>query len=177
MSRFFLLITSFAVLFAALLGANYAAADDFYLSEEKVKLVEQSCVQSQAVMSQLHASDALLRVNRGSLYNQISSKLMAPLGSRIALNRLGGIKLSTTAVEYDQKLEDFRSSYKVYEEAMSKALKINCKKRPVEFYKTLSDAREKRQVLHASTRELNELLKTYQADFEDFAKKVEGSDR
>lgn len=147
------------------------------ISEEQINLVRQNCARTSTTLNQLHANDALLRNNRGRLYELISNKLMAPLGSRIALNRLDGIQLSATALEYDQKLDDFRRSYIEYEGLMTKTIKVSCKDRPAEFYESLSSAREKRQELHANTVALNRLLETYQANFEGFVKNMEADSK
>ena len=98
---------------------------------------------------------------------------MAPLNSRIALNRLGGLELAATTVEYDRQLDMFRASYKQYEESMSRTMRIDCSGRPAEFYNGIQKTRELRQKLHGDVRALTESLKKYKTEFESFAKTIE----
>lgn len=139
------------------------------LSEGQIKSIRQNCVTAQTTLNRLHASDALLRVNRGQLYENISNKLMAPLNSRIALSRLEGLSLTATTLEYDRQVDIFRASYSTYEESMSRTLKINCADRPTEFYESIVTTREKRKRLHEDTEILTTLLKAYKTEFEAFA--------
>lgn len=140
------------------------------MTEAHITRIRNNCVEAQASLSQLHASDALLRVNRGQLYESISEKLMAPFNSRVALNRLDGAQLVSTATDYERELADFRTKYQQYEEAMSDTLRINCKNEPVAFYDSVTDARDKRQKVHESTMVLHETIGDYKDQFEAFAK-------
>lgn len=175
MNRVFALLTALGmVLFAAAVGqAAYAQSTDS-LSQEHIERIRQNCAKSQTTLYQLHASDGLLRNNQGQQYELISTKLMAPLNSRIAINRLSGLKLTATALDYDRQFSNFRASYQQYEESISRALQIDCADQPVEFYRQVSDARAKRQTLHGDTVALNALLRTYKANFEEFVKEQGG---
>ncbi|HET6746775.1 MAG TPA: hypothetical protein VFH06_01565 [Candidatus Saccharimonadales bacterium] len=139
------------------------------MTEAHIAQIRANCVDAQSVLAQLHASDALLRVNRGQLYESISTKLMAPFNSRVALNKYDGSKLTEQSVIYDRQLDEFRSSYKAYDEAISKALKINCVNEPVAFYDSVADARAKRQMVHQSTVALQTTIQNYKNQFEVFA--------
>lgn len=143
------------------------------MTEAHITRIRNNCVEAQSALSQLHASDALLRVNRGQLYESISEKLMAPFNSRVALNRLDGAGLVNVATDYERQLEDFRTKYQEYEEAMSKTLRINCMNEPVSFYDSVTDTRIKRQKVHASTVKLHELIANYKDEFETFARNFE----
>lgn len=152
-----------------LFSHDVSAEDEPPMTDAQIQLIRQNCVRAQSSLNQLHASDALLRVNRGQLYELISTKLMAPLNSRITLNRLGGLTLTATTLDYDRQLDTFRNDYRAYEEAMSRTLDIHCVKQPVAFYDSLKDTREKRQKVHADTVSLNTMLQTYKTNFEEFA--------
>ncbi len=168
MNRLLVALSFFAVLlFGAV--ASQAVHAQSALSEQHLQRIRQNCVTAQTALNQLHASDALLRVNRGQLYENISTKLMAPLNSRIALNRHEGLKLAATTLEYDRQTDVFRSSYKDYEESMSRLLQINCAEQPAEFYESVQETREKRQRLHEDTETLTMLLRAYKTEFEDFS--------
>ena len=172
MKRFLICIS----LFVAMLGGGFimqqfAHADETApMTEAHIARIKNNCSEAQTSLNQLHASDALLRVNRGQLYESISVKLMAPFNSRIALNRLDGADLVSTATDYERELADFRIKYQQYEEAMSQTLRINCTNEPVAFYDSVSDTREKRQKVHDATMTLHRTIADYKAQFESFAK-------
>src|SRR5688500_8599766 len=115
-----------------------ALAQSTPMTEAHIDRIRANCVEAQSTLTQLHASDALLRVNRGQLYESISTKLMAPFNSRVTAAKLDSATLVTVAAAYEQQLNDFRSSYKLYEEAMTKTLRLNCTNQPVAFYDSLA---------------------------------------
>lgn len=155
-------------------AVSQAAYAQSSLSEEHLYRIRQNCVTAQTTLNQLHVSDAGLRNNRGTLYENISTKLMAPLNSRIALSRLEGLKLAATTLEYDRQLAVFRESYRQYEMSMSRTLKVNCTEQPAEFYENVVATREKRAKLHEDNQTLITLLQTYKTEFEVFAKDARG---
>lgn len=148
-------------------------AESTPMTEAHIARIRANCVEAQATLRQLHASDALLRVNRGQLYESISTKLMASLNSRISLNRLDGASLVAIAATYEGQLTYFRQSYQQYEEAMSRILKINCTNQPVVFYDGVTDVRAKRKKVHESTTVLHGTITEYKNEFEVFAKQFE----
>lgn len=168
-----LVVISGMLLLAGVAGRTVGAQSEPTMTEERINYIRQNCVRVQSTLNQLHASDALLRVNRGRLYELISTKLMDPLNSRITLNRLGGLELTATTLEYDRQLHAFRGNYQAYEEAMSRTLEIRCTNQPVAFYDSLKETREKRQQVYADTVALNTLLQTYKSNFEEFATKFQ----
>lgn len=151
-----------------------AQSGETEMTEAHIERIRSNCVEAQSTLNQLHASDALLRVNRGQLYEFISTKLMAPLNSRIALNRLDGASLISVSADYERQLSAFRLNYQAYEESMSALLKIKCTNQPVAFYDAVKATRQKREKVHESTTQLHTLIKLYKTEFETFAQKVEG---
>jgi hypothetical protein len=175
MKRFIILMAIFSAAIAGLAGWHAAAqAESAPMTEAHIERIRANCVDAQSTLSQLHASDALLRVNRGQLYESISTKLMAPMNSRIALNRLDGTTLISLAARYESQLTEFRSDYRLYEEAMSRTLKINCTNQPVAFYDSVGDAREKRKKVHGATSALHGTIREYKNEFAVFAEQFEG---
>lgn len=172
MNRVLVVVAACGVLLVTAFASSAVSAQEA-LSEAHVERIRQNCVAAQTTLGQLHASDGLLRVNRGPLYENISTKLMAPLNSRIAYDRLGGLELAATSLEYDRQLDVFRASYKQYEESMTRMLRVNCTNQPREFYEGVRTTRELREKLHADTAALTELLKRYKAEFEVFAQEFE----
>jgi hypothetical protein len=161
------------LLFAGLVGGIFCTsmvvrAEGSPMTEAHIARIRSNCIDAQSQLTQLHATDALLRVNRGQLYELISTKLMSPFNSRLALNKLDDATLVSTSALYDQQLMDFRLHYQQYEEAMSSLLKIHCVNQPVAFYDSVSDARAKRSKVHESTVKLQESIKSYGSALNSF---------
>lgn len=176
MNRFSPVIVVLSALLLVLSAAEVSKAQTAVnLSEAHLARISQNCVEAKTTLNRLHVSDTLLRVNRGKLYELISSKLMAPLSSRIALNRLDGVELTATSLEYNRQIDTFRASYKQYEESMSEALKVSCDQ-PAAFYESVRTTRGHRQKLYQDTAALTDLLRAYKVDFEAFAK-AQGAER
>ena len=167
------LLALMAMIGLVLVGTHVAAQSQgsSLMTEAHIERIRSFCVEAQTTLGQLHASDALLRVNRGRLYESISTKLMTPFDSRLALNNMDSLGLPGLAARYDQELAVFRQSYQVYEEAMSRTLKIDCTKQPVAFYDSVAETRSKRQQTHQSIVKLHQTIQDYRAEFEVFAQK------
>lgn len=157
----------------AILTIPARAVDSQPITEEHIERIRTHCVDAQSTLFQLHASDAGLRVNRGQLYESMATKLMAPLNSRIVLNRLDSVTLVSIADEYGKQLQQFRAQYQEYEQAMSATLDINCVNEPVTFYDSVADAREKRALTHESAMALHKTIQKYGEAFNVFARDFE----
>jgi len=174
MKRFLVCLAVFGALLGAVFWHGIAAADDQApMTEAHITRIRSNCIDAQATLYRLHASDALQRVNQGQLYESISTKLMAPFDSRVALARLDGATLVSLATTYDQQLTAFRTNYQLYEEGMSNLLAMNCTNQPVAFYDAVADVRTKRQAVHDNVVSLQKTIQDYQNAFESFAKRFE----
>jgi hypothetical protein len=161
----------FVVLTAMLSGAflwqqKVEAQNTPPMTEAHIARIRSNCVEAQSTLNQLHTSDALLRVNQGQLYELISTKLMAPFNARVALNKMDASKLLVVSNDYDRELAVFRTNYKLYEEAMSRTLKINCLNQPVAFYDSVTETRAKRKAVHANIVNLKADIQSYKAEFD-----------
>jgi len=141
-----------------------APITDFQLTQIRVR-----CKEVQASLSRVHANDALLRVNRGQLYERLSTKLMVPMNSRIAVNRLDGSSLLSVTSSYDRHLGEFRVNYQAYEEQLSSTMRIDCAKQPASFYESLKSARDKRRSVYESAQQLGRDISDYRQAFTDFS--------
>ena len=112
MKRFLITMT---LLGASLIGAavlsSVAGAEEESISPAQIERIKSNCVDAKSNLNQIHASDGLLRVNRGQLYESISTKLMAPLNSRMVLNRIDTKDFLSLATKYDRHLSEFRTEY------------------------------------------------------------------
>lgn len=157
-----------ASLFSVLLFVLPIQAQAEPLSDEHQARIAMNCASAKASLERLHRSDAALRVNRGQLYESISTKLMARLNSRVALNRLDGTELVSTAADYERALTTFRQDYRAYEEQLSGVLKINCITEPELFYYGVLEARSARSVVNQSIWQLHAYIDEYQQAFDQF---------
>lgn len=151
------------------LGPTAFAQELTTISDEQLIQVRSHCSEIKTTLKQLHASDAVVRVNRGKLYERISTKLMAPLNSRIALNRLDGTNLVATTSEYEKHLTAFRNSYQQYEESLSDIINVNCLLQPAHFYNMLENVRVNRDIVYENVNLLAQDMVIYKTFFDEFA--------
>lgn len=169
--RLLSVFTATAVTVSVVLAGSTAFAEDSStITDLQLVQIRARCGEVKATLGRVHANDALLRVNRGQLYERLSTKLAAPLNSRIALNRLDGSTLLTITSNYDQHLNDFRTHYQAYEEQLSATMRIDCVNQPAKFYDSLQDTRAKRQVVNEASQKLASDITEYKEAFTDFAR-------
>ncbi len=125
-------------------------SDDSGISEdERNQHIIQNCTAIKSKLEQLQQSDHLLRVNRGSLYESFSSKLMSRFNGRLAYNNYDASIFMGITANYDRQVADFRSSFQDYDRNLKKLKQIDCRKKPTEFYSQLLITREARKKLHS----------------------------
>ena len=96
------ILVIYAIVAATVVGglvysATAQAEDTLPMTDEHIARIRANCVDAQKTLFQIHASDAGLRVNRGQIYESMSTKLMAPFNIRLVLNRIDAANLVTTA--------------------------------------------------------------------------------
>ena len=150
------------------LGAQTAHAQSSSLTAEQAEHIKSNCTSIKSTLNQLHASDALLRVNRGQVYESMASKLMDPFNSRLSNNRLDAKATSAVTSSYRSALDSFRNDYKAYEEKLSSAIRIDCTNQPELFYATIEQARENRSKVHDDVIKLHRYIDDYRTAIDDF---------
>lgn len=163
-----------SAILVSLTSATVRAEDQssLLLTDTQIAQVSQRCVQVQSVLFRLRANDGLRRVTLGRQYETISTKLMAPLNSRIAINKLDGVELTKTTVDFNKQLDDFRAKYQTYEQAVSNLIGLKCKDQPVTFYDGIIMARDQRSQVRVSVEKLNTLLTQYNTQFDELSRKI-----
>ncbi len=159
-----------AAALTALFGitAQTAHAQSTALTSEQAEHIRSNCVSIKSTLNQLHASDALLRVNRGQVYESMASKLMDPFNSRLSSNRLDAKATSVVTGSYRGALDSFRTNYKSYEEKLSSAIRVDCSKDPELFYNTIEQARVLRTKVHDDVLRLHRYIDDYRSAVGDF---------
>lgn len=143
-------------------------AEDFYLSPDQLTRIQANCGSIKGSLAQLHASDALLRVNRGQVYESMGTKLMDSFNSRLGNNGLDNKGLVVVANEYQTALATFRTDYQTYEQQLSATIKVDCTKDPSGFHVSLENARTKRSTVHDDVVKLNQYIDDYRSAVNDF---------
>lgn len=161
------LVTLVGVVFV-MRPASAQQADAPVMTEAHIQHIKASCGDALRTIQQLHTNDALLRVDRGQLYETISAKLMARLSSRLATNNIDAVPFVKISTQYDKVLAEFRVNYKRYDDQMSAVLLLDCTRQPVAFYDAVAKARALRSATHANIIELNRLTGEYEKVFDTF---------
>jgi len=164
----FILVGATAI--AVLLGvsAQTAHAQSTQLTGEQIEKIRSNCTSIKSTLNQLHASDALLRVNRGQVYESMASKLMSPFNSRLSSNRLDSKAPSAVTDTYRSSLDTFRNNYREYEVKLSSAIRINCIDQPEQFHTTIQEARILRSKVHDDVLKLHRNIDDYRTAVGDF---------
>lgn len=144
------------------------SAEDSRMNDQHIENIRSNCVTAKNTLTQLHASDALLRVNMGQLYELMTTKLMDRFNSRLSNNNYDNSSLTAVTSAYNQKLDAFRNDYKDYEVQLAVALKIDCLNQPVSFYDAVAASREKRTQVHVDVARLNQFLNDYKTAMNAF---------
>lgn len=139
----------------------YADSQQANLTSSQIAIIKANCLSAQSTLNRIHANDALSRVHLGQEYETISTKFMAPMNSRIALAKLDNVDLTKTTVDFNSKLNDFRSLYKQYEETMLHAIQVKCIDQPEDFYSSLIQAQADRRSVRESVAGLASLVTQY----------------
>ncbi len=148
------------------LTGSSASAED--LTPDQASRVKANCVSIKNSLSQLHASDALLRVNRGQVYESMAAKLMDTFNDRLAGNRLDNKAMTTVTANYRSALTTFRTDYIAYEQKLSEAIRIDCTAQPNTFHAALEQARTLRSKVHDDVVRLHRVIDDYRSSVNDF---------
>lgn len=138
------------------------------LTDEQRERIRVNCVTIKNTLNQLKVSDALLRVNRGQMYESLSGKLMDNFNTRLSNNGLDAQGLVTVTNSYDTALNTFRSHYRDYESQLVTAIRVDCTKDPDGFHLAVENARTKRGIVHDDVRKLHALIDDYRSAVSDF---------
>lgn len=148
------------------LTGSSASAED--LTPDQTARVKANCVSIKNSLSQLHASDALLRVNRGQVYESMATRLMDTFNDRLAGNRLDNKAMTTVTGNYRSALITFRTDYIAYEQKLSEAIRLDCTTQPNTFHTALEQARTLRTKVHEDVLRLHRIIDDYRSSVSDF---------
>jgi hypothetical protein len=160
-------------LFIAVLALTWASAVQAQssprtLTTEEENRIKANCVSLKGTVTQLHATDALLRVNRGQIYESMATNLMDRFNARLGSNSLDNKGMVSVTGSYRSALDTFRADYIAYEQKVAQALRINCEAEPAAFFNALQSARELRTKVHDDVTKLHALIDDYRSSVGDF---------
>lgn len=138
------------------------------LTDEQRDRIVANCVSIKNTLNQLKVSDALLRVNRGQIYESMRSKLMEPFNDRLSNNSLDARGLVAVTTSYGIELSAFRSDYQNYERQLTAAIRIDCTDDPDAFHVAIENARSLRQQVNDDVQSLHEFIDDYRNAVSDF---------
>ena len=166
MKRFTFYLTSFLIGSSLLLMPQVALAQtaDTTANSELTKTLSRNCSSVRVAIKNIHTNDALTRVNVGQRYNSISTKLVARLNGRLAVNKLDSSKLVNITNDFESARLKFNSNYNDYDTTMTELDHANCSEDVAGYYQKLVAAREARNRLSENVKTLNDLLIKYRAE-------------
>lgn len=144
------------------------AQSDEGITPEQEERVRTNCVSIKSTVNQLHASDGLLRVNRGQIYESMATGLMDKFNDRLGSNGLDNKAMVTVTGNYRSALTSFRTDYISYEQKLSQALRVDCSTKPAEFYTLLQEARTLRTKVHEDVQKLHGVINDYRSSVNGF---------
>lgn len=170
MSKKILAVCLVLTVFLSGMTLFYASAETAPMTSSQIDQIRNNCVSAKNTLNQLHASDALLRVNRGQIFESMSTKLMDRFNSRVANNGYNNAGLISVSRNYGAMLDTLRLDYKTYEEHLSTAINVDCWNQPAAFYDAVAMARTLRNVVHADVVKLNQYIDQYTSAIIQFEK-------
>lgn len=169
-----ILLLSALLLLAMISFTLPVSAETSLQSDAQLDNIRSNCTTIKNSLNQLHASDALMRVNRGQLYESISSKLMQRFATRVANNQISNSNLTAIDSNYQTYLTNFREDYISYDKALSLAINTDCQNQTADFINNIEKARQRRAILHEDTMKLNSLIEEYAVKFNMIKESVLG---
>ena len=151
-----------------------AQSVDATADSEIIKTLERNCSSVRVTIKNIHTNDSLTRVNVGQRYNSISTKLMARLNGRLAINKLDSSKLVNITNEFESTRLKFNSNYNDYDTAMTDLQRANCSNNVADYYQKLTVAREARNKLSEDVKILDELLVRYKEEVQAIKNSLSG---
>ena len=149
------------------------AVDTRVLTDAQLRVIRENCETVKVNLTTLHKNDAVLRVNLGQRYENISRRLMAPLNGRIAANNLDGVEKAQITVKYTEELRKFTTKYIEYETLTQTLMQTNCNTNMADFYRNIETARELRLEVGEHVDELQSLADQYRQKLIEFKRELE----
>ena len=175
MNRYVKLVGSFlvaTVLITLFVNSSNSRAQTETPTENQLNMIAYRCSTMKTTITQMQTQDAVTRVELGTNYESMLTKLMTPMNSRLANNQLDAGSLLTITADFSNSLNSFRQHYSSYDQSISDLLDIDCAKKPAQFYDKLQTARAKRSLVQADSAKLSQDIKSYREELKLVTLKV-----
>lgn len=165
MSKILLLLTALVGTGFLIITTTSSAQAARVLTDDEIQQIRDSCVNAQKVLSNLYNSDAVLRVNLGQRYENISNELMSPLNERLANNKIDASPLTNVTKQYEDAVAAYKTTYHEYYDSLESTKSMDCQAQPIEFYMRIEILRDYRETLAGQVAAINRQAINYQTEF------------
>ncbi len=154
-------------------GAAFATGNDLATDIQRADAIRANCRAAQSTLQQVSRGDTVVRINRGRAYENML-KLMFAFNSRVAANNRSEPQLSEITASAKRGIERFRADYDQYQDALTRAIGVDCANQPVTFYEALIDARAKRVAVNQDIQNLDKQFGNYKKVVNGIADEIKG---
>lgn len=161
MSRFSLaglLASALVLLSQPVFAEPVSSSADSALDPERLAHISANCSSIQQSLKQLQRADSRTRTYLGSSYETIASSFISPINLRLVRNNRPAPTLMNIQSDFSIAQTAFRNQYTNYMRDLETLIATDCQAHPEEFSARLTDARNSRAQLHASTLQLSQLI-------------------
>lgn len=123
--------------------------------------VSLNCETIKLRLKQVQINDSLTRVNYGQAYESVIEKVLTPANTRLVANRYDASGLVTTTTQFNNGLQNFRSSCRSYKSKLDDLVLTDCKNNPIDFYRKLETVRSARAGLGHQLEVLDGQIESY----------------
>ncbi len=155
---------SLIIFAAALAFASFVYPATVFAEEEQMQLdlISQNCSSIKNQLRQLQKNDAKNRVQLGSYYEIISSKMMQNLNLRLVKNNIAVGDLSTQQSDFSTQQESFKKNFIKYSQELENLIAIDCKEHSQDFLTQLTKTRKARTKVSKNIQKMKEILKNHE---------------
>lgn len=144
----------------ALCGLFIPAVVYAQTSAEYEMTIRSRCQPVQTLLEQHQRRDLVVRINRGRVYQNLIDQMSA-LSTRLRNNKLSSTQFDSQLTTIKASIEQFRTAYNRYDDAMSGLIGIDCRTKPGEFATQLEVTRNLRSVVGAEIANITSATNRY----------------
>ena len=131
------------------------------LDDNRIGSISQNCSSIISQLRNVQHLDAKERVSLGVQYESILSALMTNLNLRLVKNNQINAELAEQQSLFSSKRDEFKQDYIEYSQSLESLIAMDCREKPVAFYRYLEGVRERRQRVAEDVKELNVLIQAH----------------
>lgn len=162
---YFLAILAVGASFPLLARADISPVD----GAPSESVISANCHFAQRLLSQIEHADAVVRVNRGGDYGDISDLLFA-MNARLASNKIAAPKLTDLTAKFESGMDHFRGAYDKYDDALNSLIDEDCQESPNQFYADLVATRKLADDVNSATSSLDKIANDYKTELQNVTK-------